>query len=234
MGPLAIRGSAVISDGPMAGVAVQSLELEGSLGDGRFQADAALTPLQGSIRLKARGDLGGWMHSGIEAEGLDVTWLTLLARQLRGSDPEPGLAPGRAEDLGTLFINTFGGSLDGQLQALAASRRALEAYALAHPRKGPELERLEGRVNLSGTIDGPDPKRLKADLIAKAHLWIEGDDQAKALQLEPMVATLRGPLLGGSGDLSLLQFPLSLLALLASVPPQLRGSVCIRGRYNLI
>ena len=232
-GPLAIRGSAVIADGSMAGVAVQSLELEGSLGDGRFQADAALTPLQGSIRLKARGDLGGWMHSGIEAEGLDVTWLTLLARQLRGSDPEPGLAPGRAEDLGTLFINTFGGSLDGQLQALAASRRALEAYALAHPRKGPELERLEGRVNLSGTIDGPDPKRLKADLIAKAHLWIEGDDQAKALQLEPMVATLRGPLLGGSGDLSLLQVPLSLLALLAPVPPQLRGSVGIRGRYDL-
>ena len=233
MGPLAIRGSAVIADGSMAGVAVQSLELEGSLGDGRFQADAALAPLQGSIRLKARGDLGGWMHSGIEAEGLDVTWLTLLARQLRGSDPEPGLAPGRAEDLGTLFINTFGGSLDGQLRALAESRRALEAYALAHPRKGPELERLEGRVNLSGTIDGPDPKRLKADLIAKAHLWIEGDDQAKALQLEPMVATLRGPLLGGSGDLSLLQVPLSLLALLAPVPPQLRGSVGIRGRYDL-
>ena len=144
--------------------------------------------------LKARGDLGGRMHSAIEAEGLDVTWLTRLARQLRGSDPRPGLAPGRAEDLGTLFINTFGGSLDGQLQALAESRRALEAYALAHPSKGPELERLEGRVNLSGTIKGPDPKRLKADLIAKAHLWIEGDDQAKALQLEPVVATLRGPL----------------------------------------
>ncbi|MEC8733279.1 MAG: translocation/assembly module TamB, partial [Cyanobacteriota bacterium] len=233
MGPLAIRGSAAMSDASMAGVAVQTLELEGSLGDGRFQANAALTPLQGSIRLKARGDLGGWMHSGIEAEGLDVTWLTLLARQLRGSDPDPGLAPGRAEDLGTLFINTFGGSLDGQLRALAASRRALEAYALAHPFKGPELERLEGRVNLSGTIDGPDPQRLKADLIAKAHLWLEGDDQAKALQLEPMVATLRGPLLGGSGDLSLLQVPISLLALLAPVPPQLRGSVGIRGRYDL-
>ncbi len=233
MGSLAIRGSAAITEASMAGVAVQSLELEGSLGDGRFQANAALTPLQGSIRLKARGDLGGRMHSGIQAEGLDVTWLTLLARQLRGSAPYPGLAPGRAEDLGTLLINSFGGSLDGQLRALAESRRALEAYALAHPRKGPELERLEGRVNLSGTIDGPGPKLLKANLIAKAHLWIEGDDQAKALQLEPMVATLRGPLLGGSGDLSLLQVPLSLLALLAPVPPQLRGSVGLRGRYDL-
>ena len=48
-----------------------------------------------------------------------------------------------------------------------------------------------------------------------------------------MVATLRGPLLGGSGDLSLLQVPISLLALLAPVPSQLRGSVGIRGRYDL-
>nr|WP_115093644.1 translocation/assembly module TamB domain-containing protein [Synechococcus sp. UW106] len=233
MAPFAFSGSAAIAEPSLAGVAMESLNLEGSLTDGRFQADATLIPLVGSIRLKGRGDLGGQMHSQIEAEGLDVTWLTLISRQLRGNDSHPGLASGRAEDLGTLFINTFGGSLDGQLRALAQSRRALEAYALAHPSKGPELERLEGRVNVSGTIQGPDPKHLKADLIAKAHLWIEGDDQAKALQLEPMVATLRGPLFGGSGDLSLLQVPLSLLALLAPVPPQLRGSVGIRGRYDL-
>ncbi|MCB4429166.1 translocation/assembly module TamB [Synechococcus sp. MU1643] len=233
MAPLAIRGSAAIFEPSMEGVAMQSLEVEGSLSDGRFQADAALTPLQGSIRLKARGHLGGRMYSSIKAEGLDVTWLTLLARQLRGSDTYPGLAPGRAEDLGTLFINTFGGSLDGQLRAMAQSRRALEAYVLTNPGKGTDLDRLEGLVNLSGTIDGPNSKHLKADLLAKAHLWLEGDDQAKALQLEPVVATLRGPLIGGSGDLSLLQVPISLLALLAPIPPQLRGSVGIRGRYDL-
>ena len=118
------------------------------------------------------------------------------------------------------------------LRALAYATCS-EAYALANPSQGPELDRLEGRVDVTGTIEGPDPKRLKADLVAKAHLWIEGDDQAKALQLEPVVATLRGPLFGGSGDLSLLQVPLSLLALLAPVPPQLRGSIGIRGRYDL-
>jgi len=233
LAPLVLRGSAAIAEPGVAGVAMESLNVEGSLTDGRFQADAELMPLEGSMQLTARGELGGRMHSAIEAEGLDVTWLTLLARQLRGGDPYSGFASGRAEDLGTLVINTFGGSLDGQLQALAQSRRALEAYALAHPRKGPELDQLEGRVNLSGTIDGPDAKRLNADLIAKAHLWIEGDDQAKALQLEPVVATLRGPLFGGSGDLALLKVPLSLLALLAPVPPQLRGSIGIRGRYDL-
>ena len=90
MGPLAIRGSASIAEASIAGVATQSLELEGFLRDGRFQANAALTPLQGSMRLKARGHLGGRMHSAIKAEGLDVTWLTLLARQLRGHDSHPG------------------------------------------------------------------------------------------------------------------------------------------------
>ena len=122
MAPLAVSGSAAIAEPSLAGVAMESLNLEGSLTDGRFQADAALMPLQGSIRLKARGDLGGRMHSAIEAEAIDLTWLTLLARQLRGGDSQPGLAPGRAEDLGTLFINTFGGSLDGQLRALAQSQ----------------------------------------------------------------------------------------------------------------
>ena len=99
---------------------------------------------------------------GCTARSTLTVWMTLeaLARQLRGGDPSPGLAPGRAEDLGTLVINTFGGSLDGQLQALAQSRRALVDYGLTHPSKGPELERLEGRVNVSGTIEGPDPKRL--------------------------------------------------------------------------
>ena len=231
--PLEVSGSVAIAEPSLAGVSMERLSLDAALTNGRFQADAALIPLQGSIRVKARGAVAGRIHSSIDAKGLDVTWLNLLARQLRGSDPRPGLNPGRAEDLGTLFINTFGGSLDGQLQALAQSRRALEAYAQAHPSQGPELERLEGRVNLSGTIEGPDPQRLNADLIAKAHLWIEGDDQAKALQLEPVVATLRGPLSGGSGDLALLQVPLSLLALLAPVPPQLRGSIGIRGRYDL-
>ena len=233
LSPLSLRGSVAIAEPFLAGVAMESINLEGGLTDGRFQAEATLKPKTGTIRLTANGDLGGRLQSRIEAKGLDVTWLTLLSRQLRGSDPRPGLASGSAEDLGTLFINTFGGSLDGQLRALAQSRRALEAYALAHPRKGLELERLEGRLNLSGTIEGPDPSRLNADLIAKSHLWIQGDDHAKALQLDPVVATLRGPLVGGSGDISLLQVPLSLLALLAPVPPQLRGSIGVRGRYDL-
>ena len=47
---------------------------------------------------------------------------------------------------------------------------------------------------------GPGLSALNADVQSKAHLWLEGDDRAKALQLDPIVMTLNGPLQGGSGD----------------------------------
>ena len=43
---------------------MESLDLEGSR-DGRFQANADVMPLEGSIRL-SHGDLGGRMHSTID------------------------------------------------------------------------------------------------------------------------------------------------------------------------
>jgi translocation and assembly module TamB len=90
--------------------------------------------------------------------GLDVNWLLDVSRQLRGPDRPDGLPLGRADDLGTLVINTFGGSLDGQLKALIKARQALRVYALAHPDQGPQFERLEGRLDAVATLKGP---RLK-------------------------------------------------------------------------
>ena len=51
---LSANGSAV-AELSLAGVAMESLNLEGDLADGRFQAEAALMPREGSLRLKARG-----------------------------------------------------------------------------------------------------------------------------------------------------------------------------------
>jgi translocation and assembly module TamB len=69
-----------------------------------------------------------------------------------------------------------------------------------------------------------------ADVQAKAHLWTDGDDQAQALQLEPLVATVKGPLFGGAGNFSILHLPFSLLALIAPVPPMLKGALGAKGK----
>jgi translocation and assembly module TamB len=106
-------------------------------------------------------------------------------------------------------------------------------YALAHPDQGPQVERLEGRLDAVATLQGPRLTQLVADVQAKAHLWTDGDDQAQALQLEPVVATLKGPLFGGAGTFSFLHLPFSLLALIAPVPPMLKGALGGRGRYDL-
>mgnify|MGYP007000258285 len=44
LAPLSVSGSASIAEPSLAGVAMESLNLEGVLADGRFQADAALMP----------------------------------------------------------------------------------------------------------------------------------------------------------------------------------------------
>ena len=231
--PLTVRGSMAIDEPSLAGVVLERAELEGELVGGRYGADVTLTPAVGAVQLRAEGSLAGALSTRLDAKGLDVGWLLAMTRQLRGQDPSPGLDPGRAEDLGTLLINTFGGSLDGQLKALAESRRALEAYAQANPQQEPALDQLEGRLDAVAEVEGPNLNKLVVDLEARAHLWLEGDDQAQALQLEPVVATIQGPLKGGTGDLALLQIPLSLLGLVAPVPPALKGRIGARGRYSL-
>ena len=128
-----------------------------------------------------------------------MTWLTLLARQLQ-ERPQSRSRPGRAEDRG-LVINTFGGSLDEQLQALAQSH--LADYDLTHPSKG--LRRTPGRTGqCSRNGRRTRSETSEADLIAKAHLWIEGMIKPRRCSWT-VVYPLRGPLSGGSGDLSLLQ-----------------------------
>ena len=105
-----------------------------------------------------RGVVNGSLNSRVDASGLDVNWLLDVSRQLSGPDRPDGLPLGRADDLGTLVIHTFGGSLDGQLKALIKARQALRVYALAHPDQGPQFERLEGRLDAVATLKGP---RLK-------------------------------------------------------------------------
>ena len=231
--PLSLNGRVTVDAPRMGAVSLQKVALEGGLQNTRFEADAVLNPPLGSVTINTKGLVNGPSSARVEANGLDVNWLLNVSRQLRGEDRPDGLPLGRVDDLGTLVINTFGGSLDGQLKALNEARQALRLYALAHPDQGPQVERLEGRLDAVATLQGPRLTQLVADVQAKAHLWTDGDDQAKALQLEPVVATLKGPLFGGAGTFSFLHLPFSLLALIAPVPPMLKGALGGRGRYDL-
>ncbi|MGB4699403.1 MAG: translocation/assembly module TamB domain-containing protein, partial [Parasynechococcus sp.] len=231
--PLSLKGRLTVEAPRIGALAMQKAVLEGGLQNSRFEADAVLSPPLGSLTINAKGGLKGALNSRVDASGLDVNWLLDVSRQLRGPDRPDGLPLGRADDLGTLVINTFGGSLDGQLKALIKARQALRVYALAHPDQGPQFERLEGRLDAVATLKGPRLRDLVADVQAKAHLWTDGDDQAQALQLEPLVATVKGPLFGGAGTFSFLHLPFSLLALIAPVPPMLKGALGAKGSYEL-
>ena len=231
--PLSLNGRLTVEAPRIGALAMQKAVLEGGLQNSRFEADAVLSPLLGSLTINAKGVVNGSLNSRVDANGLDVNWLLGLSRQLRAPDRVDGVPLGRADDLGTLVINTFGGSLDGQLKALIKARQALRVYALAHPDQGPQLERLEGRLDAVATLKGPHLKELVADVQAKAHLWTDGDDQAQALQLEPVVATVKGPLFGGVGNFSFLHLPFSLLALIAPVPPMMKGALGAKGSYDL-
>ena len=231
--PLSLNGTLTVDAPRVGSLALQKAALEGGLQNSRFEADAVLTPPLGSLTINAKGMVNGSINSRVDAHGLDVNWLLDMSRQLRGPDRPDGLSLGRADDLGTLVINTFGGSLDGQLKALIEARQALRVYALANPDQGPQFERLEGRLDAVATVNGPRLKELVADVQAKAHLWTDADDQAQALQLEPVLATVKGPLFGGVGTFSFLHLPFSLLALIAPVPPMLKGALGVKGSYDL-
>ena len=66
------------------------------------------------------------------------------------------------------------------------------------------------------SVKGAAPSSLWMRLGARGHLWLRGDDRDTALQLEPFVAEVNGPL-GAGGSFSF-GLPLGFLALLTPVP----------------
>ena len=233
LSPFHLSGSISLDQPTAFGVNVIAASLSGRLAEGAFQLEGDLQPPEGQVSFSASGRLGGALSSRADLERLSVPWLVNLARQLRNNESSDGLERGRAEDLGRLVINTFGGSLDGQLKALARSRQALLDYERDHPQKGIEPADLRGRVDGTAIVNGPDPASLNLDLQVRGHLWLDGADRDLTLQLEPFVASIRGPLNSGEGRFELLHLPFSLLALFGPLPSTLRGGFGLTGRYRL-
>ena len=235
--PLAFNGTAQLDRPIFLGVWGQSAQVSFRYANRRYQAQASLAPLAGgTLAIDWSGLWQGAFRARLEGRGLSALFLQQLVRawpQWRGEGPA---IIGRASDIGSLLIDTFGGSVDGQLRALAAARSRLAlAGAERTSRQSPQerLLELEGRFDADLRLGGPTLLEARADLEARAHLWRSGEDQDQALTQVPVLVRFKGPLRRGAGDFNLANLPLELLALLTPVPASLRGSVSVGGRYRL-
>ena len=233
--PLAMDVDLSLSRPGLMGLQLRQILLSGRYQDRRYSFTGELLPPDtGQITLDAKGRLNGALDARVEARGLSARWLTNSALSLPQLNDERLVSMGTATDLGTLLVNTFGGTLDGQLQALRDAREALlNATRTSRERDPLHLKDLRGQVDAVIDVKGPRLSRLDLDLKARGHLWIEGQDQDYALQVKPFIARIEGPIQGGEGSFSLEHLPFSLLALVAPVPPALQGAVGLTGRYKL-
>ncbi|WP_143592838.1 translocation/assembly module TamB [Synechococcus sp. 8F6] len=235
--PLAFSGTAELDRPVFLGIWGQSAQADFRYADRRYQAKGSLSPLGGgALAVDWSGVWNGAFRSRLEARQLPVRFL----QQLMGAWPQwRGAAEpivGRASDIGTLLIDTFGGSVQDQLIALDAARARLLADRTEQTSRLSLRERLAqlgGSVNADLRLAGPTLLQANADLEARAQLWLPEQDQDRALTQVPVLVRFQGPLRNGSGDFNLADLPLELLALLTPVPAGLRGTLSARGRYRL-
>ena len=232
--PLAMSGSVSLDRPGLLGLQLRQAQLEGNYRDRGFQISGELLPPDsGQVLLTAKGRVGGALQADMDARGLSARWLTQAGLSFTDLNNDAAATEGRAVDLGTLLVNTFGGSLDGQLQALrSVEQRLLEREQQQRETASVHPEDLRGQVDARLSMSGPTFDALNLDLEASGHLWVEGDDVDHALQIEPFIATISGPLQGGELAFSLRHLPFSLLALIAPVPPALQGAIGLSGRYR--
>ena len=239
--PLWMHGSARIEAPQLLGIRGRRFDAHGEYRGDRFELTGLLQPRGdgrrsgGQIGLRLRGERGGALWSRLEGRDLSADLIRELLEawpQWRGGPPPPR---GRARDLGSLAIDTLGGSLQDQLQALAAAQQQLASrVVLARERSPrPQLHDLQALVDANLTLTGPSPDRLHLDLSARGHLWLEREDRDQVLASEPLRVRLEGPLGQGGGRFSFDHLPLALLAMLTPVPEGLRGGLSAQGRYRL-
>jgi len=234
--PLAFTGQVEVRDPLLLGIAGRRIAANVQYRDRDYRLKGDVETLAGArIDADLNGRWDGPFQARFQGRGLDNS----LFRQLLASWPSwrgGSLPPmGRAEDLAGLMIDTFGGTVAGQLRALDEARQQMAAHdrELGSADRGQRLARLQARFDADLRLSGPDFGRVQAELDARGHLWEEQDDRDLALSLEPIVIRLEGPLGAGAGSFAISGLSLALLTLLTPVPESLRGSLVARGRYRL-
>jgi len=235
--PLAFSGSAQLDRPVFLGVWGKSGQANIRYAKRRYSVQGAISPLAGgNLAIDWSGVWHGAFRARLQGERLPPLFLQQLVRawpQWRG-----GSAPilGRASDIGTLLIDTFSGSVQDQLRALELARDRLSAARLERDRQSSpqeRLQRLAGQIDADLRLDGASLLEARADLQARAHLWLPEENQDQPLTSVPVLVKFTGPLRRGAGNFSLADLPLELLALLTPVPAGLRGRLSLQGRYRL-
>ncbi|PHX68445.1 MAG: DUF490 domain-containing protein [Cyanobium sp. Baikal-G2] len=235
--PLAFSGNAQLDRPVFLGVWGKSAQANFRYAKRRYSAQGAISPLAGgNLAIDWSGIWHGAFQAGLQGERLPPLFLQQLVRAwpLWRGEGVPIL--GRASDIGTLLIDTFGGSVQDQLRALELARARLRAARLERDRQSTPQERLQqlaGQIDADLRLDGPSLLEARADLQARAHLWLPEANQDQPLTSVPVLVKFSGPLQRGAGNFSLADLPLELLALLTPVPAGLRGRLSMQGRYRL-
>jgi translocation and assembly module TamB len=146
----------------------------------RYDISGELLPRDsGQITFEADGYRNAGLNAKLQARGLSARWLTASALSLPQLSQALPPDQGDATDLGTLLVNTFGGSLDGQLKALRRSQLAIaDARRDRREKEAFHPEDLRGQVDAVVAVQGPSLKSLDVDLKHKAlEAWpLNGND----------------------------------------------------------
>ncbi len=232
--PWSMKADLALSQPGLMGIQLRQVLMTAQYKNDRYGISGEMLPPDtGQITFQADGRLNAEVDAELQARGLSARWLTNSALSLPQLAEQLPASKGDATDLGTLLVNTFGGSLDGQLRALRDAQLAInEARRDRREKEAFHPEDLRGQVDAVIDLQGPNLTRLDVDLKARGHLWIDGQDEDIALQVKPFIAELKGPLQGGEGHFSLAHLPFSLLALVAPVPSALQGALGLKGSYQ--
>ncbi len=234
--PLSFQGRLRLERPELLGIGAVGLTADVRYDDRDYRVRGTLEPFGGGlVAMRLLGHWRGPLQADFEARGLSALPFRQARRGWALWRGQPVSARGRAADLGSLAIETISDSLQDQLKALEAARQRLQQRDQAALRRSRDELARQLRLLLDADVrlKGPSPGQLRADLTARAHLWLSRKDRDLALAQAPLELRLEGPLQNGGGTFSLTGLTFALINLLTPVPETLRGTLAAIGRYRL-
>ncbi|MFO0017010.1 MAG: translocation/assembly module TamB domain-containing protein [Synechococcaceae cyanobacterium] len=234
--PLSFMGKLRLDRPALLGVGAAGLTADVLYDDRDYRVRSTLQPFGGGqVSLRLLGHWRGPLQADIEARGLSALPFRQLQTGWKLWRGQPALPRGRAADLGSLAIDTISDSLQDQIRALEEARQKVAARDNTAQRRAREdlARHLQLLLDADLRLKGPSLDHLRADLTARAHVWLTRGDRDLALAQAPLELRLEGPLRNGGGSFGLTGLTFALINLFTPVPEPLRGTLATTGRYRL-